>query len=594
MSARPTLIAAGPERRNLAVVAFLDVVNYTAMMAEQEARTHALWMSLLEELIYPSIAEHDGVAVKSLGDGVLARFGSALNAVEWADRLQQATRARQTSLEQVMPYIELRVSIHSGEVILTPTDVFGECVNFAARILEHASPGGVVMSQAVYDMVRTSAGARAKDIGFHKLKSYDRPVRLYQLEPEVPTTSRRKTPASSAPSIAILPLTEVGPNRPDDYFAEGVVEDVVVSLAGLGDMLVVSRGSTLSFRGVDADPREVGRVLGVQYVVTGTLQRRPDLIRVSWQLCTTDNGIALWTATAEAAPNDLFALQDRIVTRIVAGIAPKVRASELRRIMRKRPESFNAYDHMLRGLHLLHRLELGDNQSAYECFEAAMTEDPTFGMPFAWAAFSQVLAVGQGVAADPAAAIEKAGSLSSRAIELDGSNALALAIYGHVKSYLLHQYEIGLQYLDRALAAGPSNPSAWTFSALSLAYTGYCEQAVIHARHALRLSPLDQNIFFLHSNLCLALYGAGELAEAARWGRLCLEENPRFSANMRLLAASLVGLGEVVEAKLVAAQMLSIEPRFSVARWSRTLQPFRDPAVASLYAERLLQAGLPP
>ena len=395
MSARPTLIAAGPERRNLAVVAFLDVVNYTAMMAEQEARTHALWMSLLEELIYPSIAEHDGVAVKSLGDGVLARFGSALNAVEWADRLQQATRARQTSLEQVMPYIELRVSIHSGEVILTPTDVFGECVNFAARILEHASPGGVVMSQAVYDMVRTSAGARAKDIGFHKLKSYDRPVRLYQLEPEVSTTSRRKTPASSAPSIAILPLTEVGPNRPDDYFAEGVVEDVVVSLAGLGDMLVVSRGSTLSFRGVDADPREVGRVLGVQYVVTGTLQRRPDLIRVSWQLCTTDNGIALWTATAEAAPNDLFALQDRIVTRIVAGIAPKVRASELRRIMRKRPESFNAYDHMLRGLHLLHRLELGDNQSAYECFEAAMTEDPTFGMPFAWAAFSQVLRWGR-------------------------------------------------------------------------------------------------------------------------------------------------------------------------------------------------------
>ena len=134
---------------------------------------------------------------------------------------------------------------------------------------------------------------------------------------------------------------------------------------------------------------------------------------------------------------------------------------------------------------------------------------------------------------------------------------------------------------------GPSLP-------LSLAYTGCCEQAVIHARHALRLSPLDQNIFFLHSNLCLALYGAGEFAEAARWGRLCLEENPRFSANMRLLAASLVGLGEVEEAKAVAAQMLAIEPRFSVAKWSRTLQPFRDPAIASLYAERLLQAGLPP
>jgi adenylate cyclase len=591
MSARPTLTAAGREQRTLAVVAFLDVVNYTAMMAEQEARTHALWMTLLEELIHPSIAEHDGVAVKSLGDGVLVRFGSALHAVEWADRLQQATRARQATVEHTMPCIELRISIHVGEVIFTPTDIFGECVNFASRILEHASPGGVVMSQAIYDMVLTSAGARARDIGFHKLKSYDRPVRLYQLEPAAPSSSRRKTPASTAPSIAILPLTNVGPNRPDDYFAEGVIEDVVVSLAGLGDMLVVSRGSTLGFRGVDADPREVGRVLGVQYVVSGTLQRRPNLIRVSWQLCGTDNGIALWTETAEAAPDDLFELQDRIVARIVAGIAPKVRASELHRIMRKRPESFNAYDHMLRGLHLLHRLEL---DSAYESFEAAMTEDPIFGMPFAWAAWSQVLAVGQGVAAEPDAAIEKAGSLASRAIELDGSNALALAIYGHVKSFLFHQYEIGLQYLDRALAAGPSNPSAWTFSAASLAYTGLCEQAVTHARHALRLSPLDQNIFFFHSNLCLALYGAGDFAEAARWGRLCLEEKPRFSANMRLLAASLVGLGEVEEAKAVAAQMLAIEPRFSVAKWSRTLQPFRDPVIGRRYAERLLQAGLPP
>src|SRR5690349_16825212 len=145
MSARPTLIAAGREQRTLAVVAFLDVVNYTAMMAEQEARTHALWMTLLEELIHPSIAEHDGVVVKSLGDGVLVRFGSALHAVEWADRLQQATRARQATVEQAMPCIELRISIHVGEIIVTPTDIFGECVNFASRILEHASPGGVVM-----------------------------------------------------------------------------------------------------------------------------------------------------------------------------------------------------------------------------------------------------------------------------------------------------------------------------------------------------------------------------------------------------------------------------------------------------------------
>jgi adenylate cyclase len=286
-------------------------------------------------------------------------------------------------------------------------------------------------------------------------------------------------------------------------------------------------------------------------------------------------------------------MQDRIVGKIAVGIAPKVRAAELRRAMRKRPESFTAYDHMLRGLHILHGLDAQSQQRAYECLENAMREDPFYAMPFAWAAWCQVLAVGQATASDPAAAIELAGRLAGHAIELDARNALALAIYGHVKSYLAHHYEIGLQYLERAIEAGPSNALAWTLSAASLAYVGQGEQAVAHAKHAVRLSPLDQNIFFLHSNLCLAHYSHGDYDEAVRWGEICRSENPRFSAGFRLLSASLVALGEIERARVTASQMLSIEPNFSLAVYARTRQPFRDPEAGVLMIERLRIAGLP-
>ncbi len=580
------------ERRTLAAVAFLDVVDFTALMAEQERKTFTMWMSLLDEVIYPAIAEHAGTCVKSTGDGALVRFGSAIDAVEWADRVQRVSQDREETAGE--PRIELRIAVHVGEVIVSDSnDIFGESVNFAARLLEHAGPGQVILSEVAYNLVRVSAGARAKHLGLYKLKSYEQPARLYVLEPARLSVRRLAANLGSLPSIAVLPLASLGVGAQDDYFAEGVVEDVIVSLSGLGDLLVVSHASTMSFRGFAVDGREVGRALGVRYVLTGTLRRSPQQIRVGWELCDADDGVTLWSEVMQCAPGELFDMQDRIVTKIVSGLAPKVRAVELRRAMRKRPERFTAYDHMLRGLHLLRELDTENPFQALRSLEAAMEEDAFFAMPFAWAAWAHVLFVGQAVAPDPGAAIQRAGMLAARAIELDGVNSLALAIFGHVKSYLFHQYDIGLGYLDRALQAGPSNPLAWTFSAASLAYTGQSEQAVEHGQHALRLSPLDQNIFFLHSNLCLANYAHGDYAAAVRWGRLCEQENPRFSAGYRLLSASLAANGELGEARVVAAKMLTIEPQFSLEEYSRTRQPFRDPGVGGLFVDRLRQAGLP-
>ncbi len=577
----------------LAAVVFLDVVNFTVMMAADEARTYDRWSALRDGLIAQAICDHDGIHVKSTGDGLLARFSSALDAVEWADRVQQALHTAQEDGPVDEPRIEVRISIHIGDVIFSNQDVFGDCVNFAARLLEHAEPGCVIMSDAVYELVKTSAGARARDIGFVQLKSYEQLARLYELPPIVSVTKRRLSHVTAIPSIAVLPLATALIDDADVYLADGIIEDVIVSLSALDDLLVVSRASTLRFRGFGTDPREVGRTLRVRYVLMGTLRTTSRGIKLSWQLCSTDDGVALWSETMEVEKGELFETQDRIVTKIVAGLAPKVRAVELRRAMRKRPESFTAYEFMLRGLHLLNGLDPQNQLQAYRCLEEAMRDDPFFASPFAWAAWWQILAVGQGLASDPAAAVETAGSLAARSIELDGTNAMALSVYGHVKSYLFHQYEIGLQYIERALQAGPSSAQAWTFSAASLSYVGQGEQAVAHATHAIRLSPLDRNIFFLHSNLCLAHYSNGNYVEAVRWARLCESENPRFSSGYRLLAASLVATGDLDQARMASSRMLQLEPRFNLTEYTRTRQPFRDQNAAALFVTRLRAAGLP-
>ena len=571
-------------------MSFVDVVNYSAQMAADEAGTHRRWMTALSDIVRPKVINHGGSIVKSTGDGVLTRFGSVLGAVEWAEDVQ---RALQNSSEQDGPGLELRISVHLGDVIATDDDIFGDGVNVAARLIEHAAPGGIVLSEAVYELVRGSAGARAADLGLRYLKSYERPLRIYSLAPELARPAVRLAPAASVPSIAVMPLLNLGNDPGDVYFADGVAEGIVQSLSGLGELLVVSLGSTLAMRGQPIDPREVGRLLGVRYVLTGSLLRSASALRARMQLVDATDGAAVWGESAEATPDELFDFQDRIVAKVVAGIAPNVRASELRRAMRKRPERFSAYDHMLRGMHLVHSLDAREFKLSLDCFHRAIADDPFFSMPFAWIAFWHSLNVGQGQAADADDDIGRAGLMAARAIELDGNNALALAIYGHVKSYLFHQYDLGLVYLERAISACPNSPLARLYLSATLAYTGSGKEAVVQAMHGLRLSPLDRSIFHTYTILCLAHYSDGNFDEAIRWGRVANAANPRFTAAHRLLISSFVAEDRLDEARLFANAMMLIEPEFSVGAWVETRQPFADWTVAGDYARRLLIAGLP-
>jgi adenylate cyclase len=580
-------------RRRLEAVSFLDVVGYSILMARDETRTYQRWVAILDGVIRPEAVRHNGRIVKSTGDGVLATFPTAVDAVEWAQVVQRLVHSG-SAADGALPEIALRVAVHLGEVIATDDDIFGDTVNIAARLQEHGEPGGILLSEAVYSAVRDSLGLKARDLGLLELKNLEAPVRAYSIAPEVghilvPTRPER----GQLPSIAVLPLLNMGGDPGDEYFSDGIVEDITISLAGLHELMVISHGSTLAFRGRQSNPQQVGRLLGVRYVLTGSIRRSEHSMRVSVELCNAETGRSLWGQQMQFAPAELFDVQDNIIAKIVAGIAPNVRAAELRSALRKKPDSFTSYDYTLRGLHIINNLDRDTFPQAREYLTRAMEEDPQFAVPVAWAARWYSLYVGQGWTSDYTQDAARAIELAARAIQLDASNALALATYAHLKSYLFHDYQSALIYFDRALAACPNHSLAWLLSSGTLSYVGRAEQAIKHAEQGLRLSPSDGSLYYYYMFLNLAHYAHDDYEEALKWGRMSANENPTYTANHRFLIADLVALGQVDEARAVAADLMRLEPDFRISVYERTRQPFQVPEMRARLLGHLRTAGLP-
>lgn len=579
--------------RRLVAIACLDVVGYSLLVAQDSAGTHRRWMTILQEIIRPVTHRHRGRVIKTTGDGMLGEFQSAFDAVEWARETQRLLREEAANHDGCTPPISVRIGVHLGDVLTTDGDIYGDGVNITVRLQEHAEPGGVVISGVVHNLVRGDLQLPARDLGMLQLKNIGEPIHAYAIadlhgEALAPSIAR----PVALPSIAVLPLRNLSGNPADDYFADGVVEDVVVSLANLRELHVTARASSLTVGRRESDPREIGRALGVRYVLTGTVRRSDELVRISLRLHDAESGASVWGGATETKPGDLFELQDRIVHRVVAGIAPHVRSAELQRALRKRPESFTAYDCTLRALDLIHSLQKPAFMHARDYLYEAMKHDPGFAMPVAWAARWHSLLIGQGWTCDREADARKAAELAAKAIELDRQNALALATYGHIRSFLLRDHDSGMVYFDRALEACPNSALAWTLSSATLSYIGRGDQAVRHAEHAIELSPFDQSLFQFYTFLLLAHYANGAYEQAVKWARMSLSENPLYSTTLRLLAASLAALGRLDEAEEAGRRLLVLEPDFTLGR-HRRVHPFRDEELGRRFIEHLKKAGLP-
>jgi TolB-like protein/Tfp pilus assembly protein PilF len=393
---------------------------------------------------------------------------------------------------------------------------------------------------------------------------------------------------SDLPSIAVLPFRSIGGDRDADYFGDGMVEDIVVSLGSLHELFVISRGSTLAFRGKDPDPREIGRALGVRYVVGGSVQRSGKRVRVFVELCEAETGTAIWTDRTEAPLDDLFDIQDSYTASFASRIAPHIRAAELRRALRKRPETMTAYDYVLRGLEHVHRDSTFDQAGA--CFQKAIEREPTFALPYAWSGWWRSILIRQGWSKEPVKDWMLAAQMSAKAIDLDSNNALALASYGHLKSVLERDYDGGELFLESAVQACPSGPVAWVLGSFTQSYQGRGDEAIRRANQALKLSPLDRGRFYCHLAMGLGHYVAGRYDDAVKWGKLSAMENPGFTSTLRYLAAAHTAAGEKEEAKKLAGEVLKREPNF---RLSNYVIPFRDKALNEQHRARLREAGLP-
>jgi adenylate cyclase len=576
--------------RRLVVVAAFDVVGFSALVEADEDNALVAWRVLRLE-IDPLIARGRGRIFKSLGDGLLVEFTSPIDATRAALAVQAAVAA--------MPAegglrLELRCAIHMGRVTVEGTDLLGDAVNVVSRLQDHAPVGGVLVSAAVMDLISGRIDQPIEDLGTLKLRNISRPVQAYAVgagsrsraAPAIDSFQRRR------PSIAVLPFVDRSSETTNSYFSDGLVEDIIAALSCLPELIVISRASVLRYRGEVQDPQQIRRDLDVRYMLTGSVRRAGRKVRLSAELADCESGTAIWSDRFSGEAADLFELQDELSARVVATIAPQVQESELRRVLRKHPESLDAYECVLRGLDLLYRFEDGKSMQALPLFERAMALDPSYATACALAATCHGERFYQGESPDPLGDQTEAERLSRLALTLDRFDPLALSLCGHIRSWLFHDYDHAIELFDRALAANPSSSIAWLRSSATFSYIGETREARRRVDIGLRLSPHDAHVFFSYGLVALSSYAAGDYADAVLWGRRSMRHNPRFVGNLRFLAASLAASGQIEEAHQVARDLLRLNPKFS-ARQFAAGHAFKDPDQRRLFGEHLVQAGLP-
>lgn len=576
--------------RRLVVVAVFDVVSFSAAVEADEENALAAWRVLRRE-IDPLLATGGGRIFKSLGDGLLVEFTSAVEATRTALQVQEAV-TRLGPIRGVR--LELRCAIHMGDVVVDGSDLLGDGINVASRLQEHAPPGGVLVSAAVLDLISGRIDAPVKDLGSLQLKNIGRPVQTYLI-------GAGKRPNSThvidsfhrrRPSIAVLPFADQSAEAANTYFSDGLVEDIISALSCLPELLVISRSSVLRYRGTPPDLRQIRNELGVRYVLTGSVRRAGNKVRFSAELADSETGTTIWSDRLAGQAADLFDLHDELSARVVATIAPQVQEAELRRVLRKRPESLDAYEYVLRGLDLFYRFDGNQFEQALPLFEQAMLLDPSYAAAYALAADWHSVRIGQGRSADSIADFQQVERLSRQALTLDRFDPRALSLCAHVRAYSFRNFDEAIELFDRALAANPSSAVAWVRSSPTFSYMGETREARRRADIGLRLSPHDAHVFYTYAIIALASYAAGDYADAVLWARKSAALNRRFTANLRFLAAGLAANGQLDEARQAGLDLLNIDPGFTASAFTMN-HAFKDPAKRRLFADHLVQAGLP-
>jgi len=575
--------------RRLAAILAADVVGYSRLMGINEEGTLAALKTHQRELIDPKIAEHRGRIVKTTGDGALVEFASAVDAVRCAVEIQCAMSERSAAIPEDRR-IDFRIGINVGDIIIDEGDVYGDGVNIAARLEGIADRGGICISDDTFRQVRDKIDVGFDDAGERQLKNIERPVRVYRVQ--LGKTAQRAEKASAStkrPSIAVLPFKNMSGDPEQEYFADGMVDEIITGLSRIKWLSVVSRNSSYLFKNRPATMKDVAATLGVRYVLEGGVRKSGNRVRITAQLIDAETDAHLWAEQYDRLLEDVFALQDEITMCVVGAIEPSVRKAEIDRIKRQRPDNFTAYDLLLQSQQFVFAGMPAEAAKAITLLEQALKLEPNYSAAHAYLSWCLHARFGRGGLReeDRLAAVDHARA----AVALGNDDATALAIAALVLAYDGHDISTALKVFDRALELSNCNVFALCWNAAILAWIGRSELAIERAQRALRLGPFDSLIWRAHHALSIAYFDSHRYGDAADSARSVIAANSAYSLPRAILAAALVRSGRLDEARAAARTVLEHEPSFTIhgtARYSEL-----EPAVFRPMADAWREAGLP-
>jgi adenylate cyclase len=574
-------------QRRLAAILAADVVGYSALMQRAEEATYAEFERLKCEVIEPGLSRHDGRLIKTTGDGALAEFASPSAAVRCAVEIQESIASGRSSLK-------LRIGVNLGEVIVgADGDLFGDGINIAVRLEGVADPGGILISEKVYSEVEGKLDAGFEDRGEQQLKNIAKPVRAFAVRAGAFSALSDRLSASpplpDKPSIAVLPFQNMSGDPEQEYFADGMVEEITTALSRFKWLFVIARNSSFMFKGKAVDVKEVGRRLGVRYVLEGAVRKASGKVRITGQLIDAVTGAHIWADRFERDLTDVFALQDEVTVAVVSAIQPKLLQTEIAMATRRRPENLTAYDWYLRARQQYYLTTRDRLAETLRLAHRALELDPRFGLAAALAGQSHMNNVLWGYAVDPQFERKEAVRLSRLALSVDDSDPETLAFAATISAFMVGDCESEIEMADRAVALNPNSFYAWYGRGWVYRNAGLPEEAIRSFERAIRMSPVDPLLHRSFTGMGYAFIELGRFDEAIAAGKKALRQNPSFSTAYRCLAAAFAHLGRDAEAHEAAARLLEFDPAFTISGWiARGGQ-----SNAKLLTEGLRKAGLP-
>jgi TolB-like protein len=486
------------------------------------------------------------------------------------------------------------VGIHQGDIIVDGDDIFGDGVNVAARLEGLAEPGNICVSARVQEDAQGKLEIGFENAGDQQLKNIVRPVRVYRVRLSGAAEGQQPAlPLPDKPSIAVLPFQNMSGDPDQEYFADGMVEDIITALSRFKQLFVIARNSSFTYKGHAVDVKRVGRELGVRYLLEGSVRKAANRVRITAQLVDATTGSHLWADRFDGVLKGIFDLQDSVTARVVGAIIPKLEQAEIERAKHNPTQFLDAYDYYLRAIAIPFGISKEANDEALRLYHKALELDPEFALASARAAYCYVFRKMNRWIGDPKQEIIEAAQLVRNAVDIGRDDAVALSSAGAVLAYVLGDLDNGAAFVNRALSLNPNLAMAWGVSGWMNVCLGNHETAIRHAARAMRLSPLDPRLWQWAWNTALGHFFAGRYDKATSWAESALRDQPNHAGTIRLIAASCALAGRVEEAQKAIARLRQLDPTLCVSNLKDVTAPFHRPQDLARFEEGLRKAGLP-